>query len=117
MISLQHGQLQAKQWNTNRTLQKQAAIAMIEAGNDTRLRCARLRKHQAVQYTKRRQTVYLWRQGPGGPSRQHKLDHTWHHTVASDTDSLQRAGTALQHWTRSGAEAPHYTLTCHTATR
>ena len=48
-------------------LQKQAAISVIEADNDARLRRALLRQHQAVQYTySTGQLVYYWRDAPGG---------------------------------------------------
>ena len=51
------------------TLQKQAAIAVIEADNDARLRRALLRKHQATQYVYHTgQRVLYWRDAPGaGP--------------------------------------------------
>ena len=48
-------------------LQKQAAIAVIEADNSARLRRALLRQHQSVQYTySTGQQVYYWRDAPGG---------------------------------------------------
>ena len=48
-------------------LQKQAAISVIEADNDARIRRALLRQHQAVQYTySTGQLVYYWRDAPGG---------------------------------------------------
>ncbi|CAK9009019.1 Copia protein [Durusdinium trenchii] len=49
------------------TLQKQAAIAVIEADNDARLRRALLRQHQAIQYVYHTgQRVFYWRDAPGG---------------------------------------------------
>ena len=52
---------------TKLALQEQAAIAVIEADNDARLRRALLRQHQAIQYVYHTgQRVYYWRDAPGG---------------------------------------------------